>query len=247
MKESTREPKGRDALFSTEADLVEAFRFDESVASVFGDMIQRSVPGYGTILSMIGLVAARQMGRGSVAWDLGCSLGGSTLAMASALPHDDFTIHAVDNSPAMIERASTNLAPLGERVELHLGDIRDVEVEGADLIVLHLTLQFVDPGDRLALLQRLHAGLKPGGLLILSEKLRFDDPDRHERMTDLYYDFKRANGYSELEIAQKRNALEEVMICNTAEEHVERLRAAGFARVEEWFRAVTFASFLAFK
>jgi len=237
----------RDILFKNTSDLTESFRFDDDVAEVFSDMIQRSVPGYGTMLSMIGLAAERYIQPGTYAYDLGCSLGASTLAISKGRVGDDFQIKAVDKSEAMVGKARLNLSTLSTHVELTCADVREVKIESASLVVLNLTLQFLPREDRLSLLTKVARGMVPGGALILSEKVLFSDPTRQQVMTDLYYDFKRANGYSDLEIAQKRNALEKVMVLDTIEEHKERLESAGFSSHEMWFQAMNFMSILAIK
>ena len=237
----------RDKIFSRNSDLIESFRFDDDIAEVFSDMIQRSVPGYGAMLSMIGVAADRYIQPNTRAYDLGCSLGASTIAIAKGHQQDNFQITAVDNSRAMIERAERNLSHISTPITLLCDDVRDIKIENASLVVLNLTLQFLPREDRLSLLTTIADGLIDGGVLILSEKVRFDDPDREAQMTSLYYDFKRANGYSELEIAQKRNALENVMVLDTFEQHIERLRVAGFTSAERWFQAMNFTSILAVK
>jgi len=201
-------PSSVDKLFAAPRHLVD-FAFDEAVARVFPDMIRRSVPGYETLIGLTGLLAARHAQAGSRIYDLGASLGASTLAVARCLKRSDVTLVAVDNAPAMIARCATNLrAALPERaVQVICADIRDVRIRDASVVILNFTLQFVPPEDRSALLTRIHSGLRPGGALLLAEKIRFPDPAEGQRMEALHADFKRANGYSELEIHQKRAAL----------------------------------------
>jgi tRNA (cmo5U34)-methyltransferase len=241
--------KTPDTLFATPRDHIVDFAFDASVASVFPDMIRRSVPGYGEIIALTGLLAERYAQPGSRCYDLGCSLGAASLSMRRRIPHADCSIVAVDNAPAMLEQARANLeqAPGIVPVELRCADVREVAIEDASVVVLNFTLQFLEPAERLPLLQRIHAGLRPGGILILSEKLMFANEQEQDFNTAMHLAFKRANGYSELEISQKRTALENVLIPDTREQHEERLRWAGFRRSECWFRCFNFASFVAFK
>jgi len=237
----------RDRLFAEPREQTEPFRFDAPVADVFDDMIRRSVPGYASILTMIGHLAARHARSGTRFYDLGASLGAATRRMAPAAAAAGCRLIAVDNSPAMVARLEDNCRDLDPPVEIRCEDVRDTEISHASVVVLNLVLQFIDPADREDLLSRIHAGLVPGGILLLTEKVSFSDPDEQDHMTGLYHDFKRANGYSELEIAQKRSALEEVLICDTLEQHRERLERTGFSRVDCWFRALTFASLIAFR
>lgn len=239
----------RDALFTTPLDRVASFSFDEQVVRCFPDMIRRSVPGYGQIIGMLGVIAARHLRRGAHVYDLGCSLGASTLALCQQLPADAFTLDAVDLSPAMVERARevlTEHCP-GYTINVHEGDIRHFPLRSAGLIMVNFTLQFLDPEDREAVIDRLYRTLEPGGMLILAEKITFADPTRAALMIDWHHDFKRANGYSELEISQKRNALEHVMIPDTLETHHDRLARSGFNRHYTWFQHLNFAAMVAFR
>ena len=237
---------GEDRLFAAPRDPLVKFTFDEQVAGVFQDMIERSVPGYATTLGMIGVLAARYARPGSICYDLGCSLGAATLAMHRHLKSEDISIVAVDNSPAMIERAAK--LDTGERdVRWLCRDIRDVPIERAAVVVLNFTLQFINPADRGALLKRIYRGMNPAGILILSEKIMFGDAEENARQIDWYHAFKAANGYSEMEIAQKRTALENVLIPETPETHHRRLAEAGFATSRVWFQCFNFISIIAEK
>lgn len=231
----------------------EPFRFDESVARVFPDMLRRSIPGYAASLEAIGSLAARFVVPDSRCYDLGCSLGGATLAMRQGIRAGGVTIVAVDNAPAMIERCRRMVAEDDARakrtaaVEVRLGDIRDTPIENASMVVLNYTLQFVDPGDRDALLARIHDGLLPGGLLVLSEKIVDENPQMQALLVDLYHEHKRRNRYSALEIARKRAALESVLVPETITGHRRRLAAAGFDDVAVWLRYFNFVSLIAIR
>ena len=247
-----KDPSG---IFESEPDRVYArapssdgdFRFDDAVARVFPDMIRRSVPGYTTIIPMIGVIAARYARPGSLCYDLGCSLGAATLSMRHSVPHPDCRIIAVDNSESMIERCSHYVAlddgPL--EVELQCTDIQGMAFEPASVAALNFTLQFVPVEQRLPLLKRLREALTPGGALILSEKIAFADAEEQELQQELHHDFKRAHGYSDLEISRKRSALEQVLIPETLEQHRTRLTEAGFSSVTLWYQCFNFVSLLA--
>lgn len=238
-----------DRLYARPVRKVADFVFDETVARVFPDMIERSVPGYGALIPMLGMLAERHMQPGARCYDLGCSLGAVSLAVARFLKSSerglrDCRLVAVDNSPAMVERCRKNLyyPSIETAVDVVCADIRSVAIEDAAVVVLNFTLQFIDPDDRGPLIERIHSALRPGGALILSEKITAGP-----LLEELHHDFKKANGYSELEIAQKRTALEKVLIPESVDMHINRLRDAGFGEVQLWFQCLNFVSLLAIK
>jgi tRNA (cmo5U34)-methyltransferase len=233
-----------DDVFST-ARPPRDFLFDAAVARVFPDMLRRSVPGWPELLRLLGLLAARVAVPGRPIYDLGCSLGATSATLLARLPHA--RIVAVDNAPAMLDGLCERLQePVAAgRVRPVCADLLAVPVTDAGLVVLNLTLQFVPPADRLDLLRRLRGGLAPGGALILVEKVIWPDADTDALMDDLHQDFKRAQGYSAMEIARKRAALEQVLIPDDIDSHEQRLRRAGFKRVERWFQCFNFVGWLA--
>lgn len=240
---------GKDSLYASPLGEISAFTFDETVVKVFPDMIQRSVPGYSTIISAIGLLAARFASEDSVCYDLGCSLGAATLAMRRSITAKNCRIVAVDCSAAMVEQCRQNLQATSDAVDVEVlcADIRDIPISNASVVVLNFTLQFIPLADRAAFLASIYQGLLPGGILILSEKLAFDDVRQQALQTDMHHLFKKAQGYSELEISQKRSALENVLIPETFAVHQQRLAAAGFGSAEVWFQYFNFASMIALK
>ncbi len=238
-----------DTLYSNPLGDVSDFVFDQQVVTVFPDMIKRSVPGYATIISMIGNLAERYATAHSRCYDLGCSLGAATLAMRHRIQAADCQIVAVDNSQAMLAQCSTivqadcGVAP----VQLICDDLQNIDIHSASVVVLNFTLQFIPLAERQSILEHIYKGLNPGGVLILSEKVTFGDKAHDELMIELHHNFKRANGYSDLEIAQKRTALEHVLIPETLENHRQRLKNVGFASCDVWFQCFNFASMIAIK
>lgn len=239
----------KDSLYANPLGEINAFKFDEAVVNVFPDMIQRSVPGYGAIISAIGMLAGRFCQEDSNCYDLGCSLGAATLAMRERVAVTNCRIVAVDSSEAMVSRFKQNLTrnrgkPL---VDIRCGDIRHVDIERASVVVLNFTLQFIPLEDRAALLGKIYQGMLPGGVLILSEKLKFEDERQQALQIEMHQHFKKLQGYSDLEISQKRTALENVLLPETFSIHQKRLLAAGFSSVEIWFQYFNFASMIALK
>ncbi len=240
----------KDQVFSEPRRQIVDFAFDETVASVFPDMIRRSVPGYELVVPMTGLLAARALRdcASSRAYDLGCSLGATTLAILKSLEaldieQPDLEIIAVDNSAAMLEQA--RVAVVDPRVSFLEADIRALAIDDAAVVTMNWVLQFLPPAARAEVLATIRSGLCEGGVLLLSEKVRSEDPEIEAFNDAAHLDFKRANGYSELEISQKRTALEQVMITDSIDTHRARLEAAGFSRVQVWYQCLNWAAFVA--
>lgn len=221
------------------------FTFDDKVTHVFADMIKRSVPGYGQTLQMVELLAHEYAQPGTRLYDLGCSLGAATMALSRGATDKGCHIIGVDNSPAMVDRCTQTLK--GEAVEILCQDILDTKIENTSVVVLNFVLQFVDKEERPGLLTNIYNGLNPGGVLILSEKVAFDDTDENRRQIGLHEAFKRAQGYSDMEISRKRTALENVLIPETMSVHHKRLKQAGFSASHTWFQCFNFISMIAVK
>lgn len=239
----------QDKLFSAPIEKLGDWTFDERVAEVFPDMIQRSIPGYSNIISMIGMLAERFVKADSKVYDLGCSLGAATLSMRRNIKVSGCEIIAVDNSSAMVERCRRHIDAFRAETPVTVieADILDVELKDASMVVLNFTLQFLEPADRQRLLDQVYRGMRPGAALVLSEKFSFNDANVGELLFNMHHDFKRANGYSELEISQKRSMLENVMLTDSVETHKARLKQAGFEHAEVWFQCFNFGSLIAIK
>ncbi|MDG6334379.1 carboxy-S-adenosyl-L-methionine synthase CmoA [Glaesserella parasuis] len=239
----------KDTLFSAPIEKLGDFTFDESVAEVFPDMIQRSVPGYSNIITAIGMLASRFVTDQSNVYDLGCSRGAGILSIRRNVEKAGVRIIGVDNSEPMVERCRRHLEAYHSDipVEILCDDIRHVEIKNASMVVLNFTLQFLPREDRLALLRKIYQGLNPNGVLVLSEKFTFEDNTINELLIDLHHTFKRANGYSELEVSQKRTALENVMRTDSIDTHKARLKEAGFSQVDLWFQYFNFGSMITIK
>lgn len=240
--------KSIDNLFAHPMGKVPGFTFDESVAAVFPDMISRSVPGYSTVVAICGVLAKQFSQPGSRLYDLGCSLGAGSFSMASEAA-EGCQIIATDNSPAMLEQFAQQLAvnKTATPIELVCDDITRMPLDDASVVALNYTLQFIDIARRDALLDKIYCGMREGGALILSEKVEFEDVEVDKLFIDLHHRFKAANGYSQMEISQKRDAIDNVLIPETIATHKKRLSDSGFSRVEMWFQCFNFVSLVAIK
>lgn len=247
---STESLSAADDLFANSdgEQLTGQFTFDSAVARVFPDMIRRSVPGYAETVAMSGVIAGEYARANTNLYDLGCSLGAVTLAMRHGVKAEHCKIIGIDNSAAMIEQAGHYIALDDGKVDVELlcADITVQNIENASVVALNYVLQFIAKDQRLNLLSQIAGGLNVGGALILSEKICFDDEEQ-PLQDKLHLDFKRANGYSELEIAQKRSAIENVLIPETESAHIARLKKAGFGQVIRWYQCFNFVSYLAIK
>ena len=236
----------RDDLFNNNVDITD-FRFDKKVVKVFDDMVRRSVPGYDSMIQMVGLVARMYGQDNTNYYDLGASTGAISLAISLNNKHKNNQFIAIDNSAEMVKKCQANLANKIDNLQVLCSDITDTQINNASIVVLNLTLQFIDVGARAVLLKKIYDGLNPGGVLIISEKIHFKDSGTQDHITKLHLDFKRENGYSELEIANKRQAIENVMITETKQAHIDRLKDCGFMETSCYFQCLNFVSFLSVK
>ncbi|MEP0354780.1 MAG: carboxy-S-adenosyl-L-methionine synthase CmoA [Paraglaciecola sp.] len=240
--------QGKDAIYSQPQE-VSSFSFDQSVAEVFPDMIQRSVPGYNTIVDTIGQISAQFAQADTSIYDLGCSLGAASLSASKYIHAKNCKILAVDNSEAMAKRCELHVQTFKAKTPISVlcDDLQNIEINNASVVIMNFTLQFIDPTQRNDIIEKIYQGLKPGGVLILSEKLSHNTQTGNELLIDLHHEFKRRNGYSELEISQKRTALEDVMRIESFEQHKRRIESAGFNDVIRWFTCFNFSSMVAVK
>lgn len=238
----------QDNIFANTQQVVD-FAFDEAVADVFPDMIRRSVPGYETVIALLGVLANRYAQKKTRVYDLGCSLGAATLSVHQQTRTLNLEHICIDNSDAMTKRCESRLKRHMPEADLSVicEDIENADINNASIVIINFTLQFLAPVARLALLENIYKGLLPNGVLVLSEKLVFENETENEHQIDWHHTFKKANGYSDLEISQKRAAIENVMIPDSFEQHQKRLEAAGFKQSYQWFQSFNFASMVAIK
>ncbi|CAM2006663.1 carboxy-S-adenosyl-L-methionine synthase CmoA [Acanthopleuribacter pedis] len=238
----------KDELFKKPITRLTDFQFSDEVAAVFDDMLNRSVPFYDEVQNAIVDLVAHHYQPGTRVYDLGCSTG---LMMAKLLDgiEELAEIVGIDDSQAMIDKTAQRFAnlPRGERVVLHREDLRTAGMSGASAVIMNYTLQFVRPLYREQVVRRIFEALEPGGVFVLSEKVLEDSTNISRLFIDMYYQFKRRQGYSNLEISQKREMLENVLIPYKVSEQRELLCKCGFAEVETFFKWHNFASFIAIK
>jgi tRNA (cmo5U34)-methyltransferase len=250
QREGAGDGARRDRVFQTD-DKPQEFVFDEKVAGVFDDMLNRSVPFYAEVQRMVVELALHLVDDDGVVYDVGSSTGTTLIGIASALgPESRVRFRGLEPSEAMRERCARKLASLDrpERIEVLPDTIESMsELPDARVVCMLYTLQFVRPIHRRRVLEMVHRSLRPGGCLLLAEKILAGEPALRRLYIELYHDYKRRSGYTNTEIARKREALENVLVPFSSEENVQLLREVGFGLVEPAFRWYNFALYLAIK
>jgi len=220
------------------------FEFDEAVASVFDDMLSRSVPFYDEVRKLVIALILLEQEDGKKVLDLGSSTAKFLLDLHSKMD-TEMKLKGLDNSQAMLDRAEQKCQAFGADITLEFADMLTYNYENEDVVVSNYTLQFIRPMQRLELVKKIYNGMNDDGVFIFSEKVVFDDKKLDKQMIDTYYEYKKEQGYSEYEIAQKREALENVLIPFTIEENIQMCKDAGFRSVDtifQWANFVTFVS-----
>ena len=225
------------------------FTFNEEVTEVFEDMIDRSVPGYTSSLRLIENLSRKYFIEGTHCYDLGCSLGASSMSLIKAMGKREGKIFAIDNSPAMIAACEQKCADLIKtgKVKFIKQDVNEAQIDKASVVVINFVLQFLNSKDRDGLLMKVFLGMKQGALLILSEKIHFDNKFRNQTIDNLHHQFKSNNGYSKMEISRKRDALEGVLITDLETLHLKRLESIGFKKVRKVMTNLNFMTLVAEK
>jgi tRNA (cmo5U34)-methyltransferase len=239
----------KDILFSDKRDEIGDFDFGKDTAIVFDDMLSRSVPFYTEMQRMIGELAADYAVPGSQIYDLGCATCNAFLELDQVVPKEVRFI-GVDFSNEMLDRAREKIALQGMRRDHDLvcADLNDdIEISNASVVILNLTLQFIRPVRRHRVMSNIAKGMLPGGCLLVVEKVLSKDSKANRSFIKYYYNFKQRNGYSQLEIAQKREALENVLIPYRLEENYELFLNSGFSFCDVFFKWYNFCGIMAVK
>jgi len=234
----------KDKLF--DKPITKQFEFDEDVASVFDDMLSRSVPYYDEMLKLTTAFALKYTKENSTIYDLGCSTATTLINIATSSKYD-LDLIGIDTSEAMLKRASQKSHAYGHKIEFIQNDIFEVDFKKSNVIISNYTLQFIRPLQREKLIKKIYDSLEVGSVFIFSEKVITDDKILNKQFIDEYYNFKKEQGYSEFEIAQKREALENVLIPYSYEENKNMIINAGFKHFDCIFKWINFATFIAVK
>ncbi len=236
--------QNKDKVF--EKPILKQFEFDTQVASVFDDMLNRSVPFYNEMLNLTTSFVLKYCKNGDVIYDLGCSTA-STLINIAQKSKVKLNLIGIDSSDAMLERASSKCKAYALDIHLINDDIFNVNFKSSKVIISNYTLQFIRPLQREKLIKKIYDNLEEGGIFVFSEKVISDDKKLNKQFIDEYYNFKKTKGYSEFEIAQKREALENVLIPYTYDENKKMIKDVGFKHFDCLFKWINFATFIAIK
>ncbi len=226
-----------------------SFSFNQEVTEVFPDMLERSIPGYRTTINSIRFLASKYSKKGTNCYDLGCSLGASSIALGEGAAHNDCRIMAVDKSSSMTRKFSEIIKQkkLDLNIQIFNEDVLDTKITNASIVIMNFTLQFIRKQDRQLVLDKIYNGLNDGGLLILSEKIILDDKKINNLLIDLHENFKFENLYTREEIENKKESIKNVLIEDDIETHQSRLSKSGFTKFGIWLQHFNFASFVAIK
>ncbi len=222
------------------------FEFDEEVAAVFDDMLQRSVPFYGEAQKITEFFVLKGLENGGLIYDLGCSTASLLLSIHRKLK-TKATLIGLDNSEAMLEQARKKSEAYGANIEVKNADILEYDYKKAEVFVSNYTLQFIRPLVREELVKKISSALNKEGIFIFSEKVISHHSKLNKDLIECYYDFKKTQGYSEYEIMQKREALENVLVPYSEDENIKMALNCGFSHCEVVFRWANFATFIAIK
>ena len=238
----------KDKLFSKKMK-PSSFSFNREVAEVFPDMLQRSIPGYGITINSIRYLASKYSKKGTNCYDLGCSLGASSIALGEGTIANDCNIIAIDKSSSMTKNFSEIIKKekLNYKIQILNEDVLDTKITNASIVVLNFTLQFIRKKDRQLVLDKIYNGLNDGGLLILSEKIIQSDKKINNLLVDLHENFKLENLYTREEIENKKESIKNVLIEDDIYTHQSRLSKSGFTKFGIWLQHFNFASFVAIK
>ncbi|EAH5176873.1 carboxy-S-adenosyl-L-methionine synthase CmoA [Campylobacter lari] len=225
--------------------LEKQFEFDANVASVFDDMVARSVPFYAQNLKLITQLITHFALQNAKICDLGCSTASLLLALFEK--RKDLQLSGVDNAKAMLDIARNKTSAFGARVDFYEQNLDEFSFFKNDVFVATYTMQFIRPPKRQEIIDKIYQNLNDGGIFIMSEKILYEDVKISKKMIEIYENYKQDQGYSKLEIATKREALENILIPYTQNENINMLKNSGFKIIESVFKWVNFETFVAFK
>ena len=239
----------KDVVFKNEDRPAYDFKFNKEVATVFDDMVVRSVPFYTELQRMIAELTKDFAIKGTNVYDLGCSTGTTMINLDKVLS-EDINLVGVDNSDEMLVKCKANLKHAGVKrnVAYENQDLNcSVELNNPSVVIFCLTLQFLRPLNRAKILKKIYEKLPENGAVILIEKILTEHAICNRLFIDHYYAFKKRNGYEEIEIAKKRESLENVLVPYQVSENESLLKSCGFRFTEVFFKWYNFTGLIAIK
>jgi tRNA (cmo5U34)-methyltransferase len=239
----------KDQIFSEGDFSSGSFKFTSDVASVFDDMASRCIPFYREVIQLTAEVAQDYVPNGGHIYDLGCSTGTTLLYLAKCLNGKNISMTGYDPAEAMLKKANekSHVYTYSHEINFLNGVCESASIKQANMVIMNYTLQFIELEERAKAISRIYENLEQGGVFLISEKLREKDPKVEKLNTRAYESFKAGNGYSFLEIANKRQALENILVPQSTDENIAMLKNAGFSTVDVLFKWLNFATFIAIK
>ena len=239
----------KDEIFSEGEFSSGSFKFNEGVANVFDDMAVRCIPNYKEVIHLTAQAAQNFVPDNGNIYDLGCSTGSTLIYMSKFLTKKNVKMTGYDPAEAMLKKAKdkADIFTYSHEINFKKGISEDADISKANLVIMNYTLQFIGKAKRSEVISRVHQNLQQDGIFLLSEKLREPNKNIENFNTKTYESFKAGNGYSYLEIANKRQALENILVPQSTDDNIEMLKTAGFSRVDILSKWLNFATFIAFK
>lgn len=243
-------PQNSDHLFANPSYRPHApFVFDQAVSDVFDDMISRSVPFYHEMQQLICDLTQQFIQPDTHVLDFGCSTGTTLISLSKAIcPSHLISFRGFDNSLPMLEKARNRAQNAEQVIDFQFQDLnQSFEIPVCSVAIFNLVLQFLQPSRRGSLVEDLYKSLMPGGLVIVIEKVSPEDESLLHLWTTLYHQFKKRQGYTDIEILRKQAALTKVLIPWKASETMALFKDSGFSKIESIFQWQHFMGFMALK
>ena len=222
------------------------FTFNEDVANVFDDMLNRSIPFYRDNLKLNAKILSKYIKDGDKVYDIGSSTLNFLLYF-----EQNFKIKAdligIDNSKPMIKKATNKIKSYNSNINLIFGNIENIELKPSQAIVSNYTLQFIDKDKRSEVIKKIFNSLNDNGIFLVSEKVISNNKKLNENLIEIYHNYKQDKGYTITQIEKKKEALENILTPLSLDENMSMLKKVGFKEVEVLFKWANFSTFLAIK
>ena len=220
------------------------WEFNEEVANVFDNMLERSIPQYDVMRELVKRIGFKYVQLGSTIVDIGCSNGNAVDPFVKSY-NMDCNYLLLDVSEPMLEKCKEKFGFLDGIMNYDI--TKGIPKTDASLVLSILTLQFTPIEYRQKIVQSIYDNLREDGAFILVEKVLGNTNEIDEVFVNEYYQMKSENAYTREQIQNKRKSLEGVLVPITAKWNEELLRSAGFRKIDCFWRCLNFAGWIAIK